>query len=148
MLRSLLLLSAAPSESKRSKQYFAQRRKDGKGQEESPFASSAPLREISVDFLATLLPQAPTGRCSDYRATQKGRGWLELVYSGLTALGLKVRGHGNEQHGRKDGLPSNSTFSSWTDGIFERDEGAEPGAAVVARRQPPHRPVVRSDCPR
>ena len=35
------------------------------------------------------MPQAPTGRCSDYRATQKGRGWLEPVVSELTALGLK-----------------------------------------------------------
>jgi len=29
------------------------------------------------------------GRCSDYRATQKGRGWLELVISELIALGPK-----------------------------------------------------------
>ena len=33
-----------------------------------------------VHFVALLLSQGGEGRCSDYRATQKGRGWLELVF--------------------------------------------------------------------
>jgi len=36
------------------------------------------------------LPQGSTVRCIDYRATQKGRGRLELVTSELTALGPKT----------------------------------------------------------
>ena len=49
--------------------------------------------------LKFFLPQPFEGRCIDYRATQKGRGRLELVTSELTALGLKSRGQGNEQRG-------------------------------------------------
>src|SRR5829696_4116684 len=50
------------------------------------------LSNFCAFWWLTLLPQAFKGRCSDYRATQKGRGWLELVISELTALGLKVKG--------------------------------------------------------
>src|SRR6185369_13577742 len=41
-------------------------------------------------FVAIFLQQPPTVRCIDYRATQKGRGRLELVTSELTAPGPKL----------------------------------------------------------
>src|SRR6185369_7816062 len=37
-------------------------------------------KELLCVLWPNLLPQAPTGRCSDYRATQKGRGWLERLF--------------------------------------------------------------------
>src|SRR6185503_12030068 len=66
--RSLSPLSAAPSVSKRSN--FTQRRKGyAKAQRGDNFffAHFVPLREKS-------LSQPCKGRCSSYRATQKGRG--------------------------------------------------------------------------
>src|ERR1043165_700728 len=40
-------------------------------------------------FVRTLLSHPFQVRCSDYRATQKGRGWWEPVNAELTTLGLK-----------------------------------------------------------
>jgi hypothetical protein len=50
------------------------------------------IGNVFAVFAGNLLPQAPVGRCFDYRATQKGRGRLELVNSELTALGPKSKG--------------------------------------------------------
>src|SRR6185503_14130719 len=51
-------------------------------------------------FVRTLLSHPCKARCSDYRATQKSRGWLEPGNSGLTTLGSKNEDKGMQNTGQ------------------------------------------------
>ena len=81
-----------------------------------------------VTLVAFLLSQGNEGWCSEDRATQKGRGRLELVVQELIALGLKSkRSSENAKRTNKQekyGLPGGASARGGFDGIFKLDEGA------------------------
>src|SRR6185369_2086950 len=104
------------------------------------------MRFCAFLWLKYFLPQGSEGRCIDYRATQKGRGRSELVTSELTALGLKNKGQGNEQHGttwRKIKLPRDNAFGGGPDRILALHEGVDGNPPVDAGRKPFGRTMVR-----
>ena len=81
-----------------------------------------------VPLVAFLLSQGGEGWCSEDRATQKGRGQLELVTSELIALGLKSQRSSENAEYRnkqeKNGLPGGAAASGGSDRIFKLNERA------------------------